>query len=45
MLDVFSPTSAMFDHEQPAKRPISLAVEIPQSIAAGAHILSRLESL
>jgi hypothetical protein len=34
-----------FDHERPAKRPISLAVEIPQSAAAGAHTPSPLESL
>jgi hypothetical protein len=44
-LDAFSPTSSVFDHERPAKRPISLAVEIPQSIAAGAHTPSPLESL
>jgi hypothetical protein len=41
----FSPTSAASDHERPAKRPISLAVEIPQSTAAGAHTPSPLESL
>lgn len=45
-LDAFSPTtSTTFDHERPAKRPISLAVEIPQSTAAGAHTPSPLESL
>jgi len=44
-LDAFSPASAAFDHERPAKRPISLALEIPQSIAAGAHTPSPLESL
>jgi hypothetical protein len=44
-LDAFSPTSTAFDHERPAKRPISLAVEIPQSTAAGAHTPSPLESL
>jgi hypothetical protein len=30
-VDAFSPTSAAFDFTRPAKRPISLAVEIPQS--------------
>ena len=44
-LDAFSPTSTAFDHERPTKRPISLAVEIPQSTAAGAHTPSPLESL
>lgn len=44
-LDAFSPTSTSFDHERPAKRPISLAVEIPQSTATNAHTPSPLESL
>jgi hypothetical protein len=44
-LDAFSPTSTAFDHERPAKRPISLALEIPQSTTAGAHTPSPLESL
>jgi hypothetical protein len=44
-LDAFSPTFAAFDHERPAKRPISLVVEIPQHPAAGAHSPSPLESL
>ena len=44
-LDAFSPTSAAFDHDRPAKRPISLAVEIPQSSAASIHTPSPLESL
>ena len=44
-LDAFSPTSVAFDHERPAKRPLSLALEIPQSNAAGAHTPSPLESL
>ena len=44
-LDAFSPTSVAFDDERPAKRPISLAVEIPQSTAAGSHTPSPLESL
>jgi hypothetical protein len=43
-LDAFSPTSTVFDHERPAKRPISLALEIPQSTAS-AHTPSPLESL
>jgi len=42
--DAFAPTAA-FDHERPVKRPISLAVEIPQSTAASAHTPSPLESL
>jgi len=42
--DAFSPTSTAFDRERPAKRPISLAVEIPQS-AAASHTPSPLESL
>ena len=44
-VDAFSPTSAAFDFTRPAKRPISLAVEIPQSTAAGRHTPSPLESL
>ena len=44
-LDAFSPTSATFDHDRPAKRPISLAVEIPQSGASSVHTPSPLESL
>lgn len=43
--DAFSPTSAAFDVERPAKRPISLAVEIPQSTTASIHTPSPLESL
>jgi hypothetical protein len=43
--DAFSPTSAAFDIERPAKRPISLAVEIPQSTAGNVHTPSPLESL
>ncbi|KAH9994445.1 hypothetical protein BJV77DRAFT_1059980 [Russula vinacea] len=39
-LDAFSPTSATFDHDRPAKRPISLAVEIPQS--GGSSSFSKL---
>jgi len=42
--DAFSPTSVAFDHGRPAKRPISLAVEIPQT-ATGTHTPSPLESL
>jgi hypothetical protein len=44
-LDAFSPTTATFDHDQPAKRPISLVVEIPQSSASSIHTPSPLESL
>jgi hypothetical protein len=44
-IDAFSPNSAAFDFTRPAKRPISLAVEIPQSTAAGLHTPSPLESL
>jgi hypothetical protein len=44
-LDAFSPTSALFDLARPAKRPLSLAVEIPQSSATGTHTPSPLESL
>ncbi|KAH9964592.1 cyclin-domain-containing protein [Russula dissimulans] len=43
--DAFSPTSAAFDVERPAKRPISLVVEIPQSTAASIHTPSPLDSL
>jgi len=47
--DAFSPTSVTtFDLERPAKRPISLAVEIPQPTSAGSagmHTPSPLESL
>jgi len=43
--DAFSPTSAAFDIERPAKRPISLAVEIPSSTASGLHTPSPMESL
>ncbi|KAI9460128.1 cyclin-domain-containing protein [Lactarius psammicola] len=41
----FSPNSTAFDLARPAKRPISLAVEIPQSTTAGSHTPSPLESL
>ena len=44
-VDAFSPTSAAFDFTRPTKRPVSLAVEIPQSTAAGLHTPSPLESL
>jgi hypothetical protein len=44
-VDAFSPTSAAFDLARPAKRPLSLAVEIPQSSVASAHTPSPLESL
>ena len=44
-VDAFSPSSAAFDFTRPAKRPVSLAVEIPQSRATGAHTPSPLESL
>ncbi len=43
--DAFSPNSTVFDLTRPAKRPISLAVEIPQSMTAGVHTPSPLESL
>ncbi len=43
--DAFSPTSAAFGIERPAKRPISLAVEIPSSTASGLHTPSPMESL
>ena len=36
VLDAISPTSTAFGHERPAKRPIGRAVEILQSIVAGA---------
>jgi hypothetical protein len=44
-VDAFSPSSAAFDFTRPTKRPISLAVEIPQSTGAGVHTPSPLESL
>jgi len=44
-VDAFSPTSAAFDLARPAKRPVSLAVEIPQSSSASVHTPSPLESL
>ncbi|KAI9509873.1 cyclin-domain-containing protein [Russula earlei] len=44
-LDAFSPASAAFNLERPAKRPISLALEIPQSSAVSVHTPSPLESL
>ena len=44
-VDAFSPSSASFDFTRPTKRPISLAVEIPQSTVAGVHTPSPLESL
>ena len=43
--DAFSPNSAAFEITRPAKRPVSLAVEIPQSTAAGLNTPSPLESL
>ena len=44
-VDAFSPSSASFDFTRPTKRPVSLAVEIPQSTVAGVHTPSPLESL
>jgi hypothetical protein len=44
-IDAFSPTSAAFDLARPAKRPLSLAVDIPLSSAANNHTPSPLESL
>lgn len=43
--DAFSPTSAAFDIGRPSKRPISLAVEIPQPAAGSVHTPSPMESL
>jgi hypothetical protein len=43
--DAFSPTSAAFDIGRPSKRPISLAVEIPQPATGSVHTPSPMESL
>jgi hypothetical protein len=45
--DAFSPTSTSFNIERPppAKRPVSLALEIPQSASRSLHTPSPLESL
>ncbi|KAI0045731.1 hypothetical protein FA95DRAFT_1521155 [Auriscalpium vulgare] len=43
-VDAFSPTSATFDLERPAKKPTGLALEIPEAIG-GMHTPSPLESL